>query len=79
VATFPGAIDAVATTDQLEQIASLIPEDWLAAAATGSPERCAAAIRGQFDLGVDGVILHGSPPEDLAPVLPAYRAIAQAG
>ena len=46
VATFPGAIDAVATTDQLEQIASLIPEDWLAAAATGSPERCAAAIRG---------------------------------
>ncbi|MGN6693937.1 MAG: TIGR03857 family LLM class F420-dependent oxidoreductase [Aquihabitans sp.] len=75
VATFPGAIDVVATTDQLEHIATLIPPEWLAAAGTGTPERCARAVQSQLDLGVDGVILHGSPPGDLAPILPAYRQI----
>jgi len=75
VATFPGAIDVLATTDQLEHIAALLPADWLAAAATGTPEQCARAIQAQLDLGVDAVILHGSPPEDLAPILPAYRQI----
>ena len=75
VSTFPGAIDVLATTPELEHLAELLPAAWLEAAATGSPERCAAAVKSQFDLGVDGVILHGSPPEDLAPVLPAYRAI----
>mgnify|MGYP000938651808 CR=1 FL=1 len=75
VATFPGAIDVLATTQELEHLAELLPEEWLSASATGSPQQCAEAIAGQFDLGVDGVILHGSPPQDLAPVLPAYRAI----
>lgn len=75
VATFPGAIDVLATTEQLEHVAELLPGHWLDAAATGTPEQCAAAVRAQLDLGVDGVILHGSPPEDLAPVLPAYRKI----
>ena len=28
-----------------------------------------------FETTVDGVSLHGSPPEDLAPVLLAYRAL----
>jgi probable F420-dependent oxidoreductase len=74
VVTFPGAIDAVATTEQLEHIAGLLPASWLEASASGSPERCADAVMAQFELGVDGVILHGSPPADLAPVLPAYRA-----
>jgi hypothetical protein len=32
------------------------------------------AIRAQFDLGVDGVILHGASPADLAPIVEAYRA-----
>ena len=63
------------TPDQLARIGELLPAEWLAAAATGSPEQCAAAVQAQLDLGVDGVILHGSPPEDLAPVLPAYRRI----
>ena len=78
VATFPGAIDVLATTEELEHLADVLPDEWLAASATGSPEQCAGAIAGQFALGVDGVILHGSTPEDLAPVLPAYRAIAAA-
>jgi probable F420-dependent oxidoreductase len=73
VGTFRGAIDAHATTEQLEHIATLIPEDWLAPAATGSTERCVEKIRGQFDLGCDGVILHGASPEELAPVVQEYR------
>jgi hypothetical protein len=31
------------------------------------------AIRGQFDLGADGVILHGGTPSELAPIIEAYR------
>ena len=73
VQAMPGAIDAVATTEQLEHIATLIPNDWLSPAATGSPDDCVTAIRGQFDLGCTGVILHGANPSELAPVLAAYR------
>lgn len=74
VAGFRGAIDGNATTAELEHIATLIPEDWLAAAATGSPERCASVVRSQLDLGCDGVILHGASPAELTPVVEAYRA-----
>jgi probable F420-dependent oxidoreductase len=68
-----GAIDATATTDQLEQLRADLPEQWLAAAATGTADECAATITGQFDLGVNGVICHGATPDELAPVLAAYR------
>jgi len=74
VANFQGAIDQRATTPQLEQIAELIPAAWLEPSASGSPAQCVAKIRGQFDLGVDGVILHGASPTDLAPIVEAYRA-----
>jgi probable F420-dependent oxidoreductase len=73
VARFPGAIDAKATTEQLEQIAPLIPREWLAASATGSPEACVKKIEGQLALGCDGVILHGATPTELEPILAAYR------
>ena len=33
----------------------------------------------QFDLGADGVILHGATPAELAPVVEAYRTIRPAG
>ena len=70
-----GAIDGVATTEQLEHIATLLPDEWLAPSATGSAEQCAAAVRHQFDLGCDDrVILHGATPAELAPVVEAYRA-----
>jgi probable F420-dependent oxidoreductase len=73
VSGFRGAIDALATTEQLEHVAKLIPDEWLAPAATGSPERCVDKIRGQLDLGCDGVILHGASPTELEPILQAYR------
>ena len=67
-------IDQRATTEQLEHIATLIPDEWLAPAATGSPEQCVATVREQFDLGADAVILHGATPTELAPIVEAYRA-----
>jgi probable F420-dependent oxidoreductase len=69
-----GALDGTGTVEQLEHISELLPDEWLAPAATGSPEQCAAAVRAQFDLGVDGVILHGATPTELAPIVAAYRA-----
>ena len=74
VSNFQGGIDVAATTEQLEHIATLIPDEWLAPSATGSPTDCVKAIRGQLDLGCDGVILHGATPTELAPIVDAYRA-----
>lgn len=79
VAGIRGAIDAVATAGELAHIATLVPDDWLAAAATGGAERCAQAVLDQFDLGVDSVILHGASPDELTPVVDAYRSLRPAG
>jgi probable F420-dependent oxidoreductase len=79
VAGFRGALDDAATTEELERVAPLIPDEWLAPAATGSPEQCVAAIQGQLDLGADGVILHGASPQELEPIVEAYRATRPAG
>jgi probable F420-dependent oxidoreductase len=79
VAGFRGALDATTTTEELEHVATLIPGDWLAAAATGSAERCVEKIQGQLDLGCDGVILHGASPAELEPILAAYRKARPAG
>ena len=69
-------LDVVGTPEQLAHAASLIPAEWLAPAATGSPAKCVAAIRGQFDLGCDGVIMHGATPSELAPIVAEYRRVA---
>jgi probable F420-dependent oxidoreductase len=76
VRSVPGAIDGKASDEQLEHIAALVPDEWLAPAATGTPEQCVAAIRGQLDHGADGVNLHGASPAELAPIVDAYRSIA---
>lgn len=73
-----GSIDAVATEAQLAAIAELIPDEWLAASAVGSPEHVAARIEDQLAAGADGVILHASTPDQLAPALDAYRKIRPA-
>jgi probable F420-dependent oxidoreductase len=71
-------LDIVGTHEQLEHVATLIPDEWLANAATGSPAQCVAAIRNQFDLGCDGVIMHGATPAELAPIVAEYRRTAGA-
>jgi 5,10-methylenetetrahydromethanopterin reductase len=78
VRSVPGAIDAKADREQLAHIATLLPEEWLAASATGQPERCARRIIDQFDAGATDVILHGATPAELEPVLPAYQAMRPA-
>jgi probable F420-dependent oxidoreductase len=75
VAGFRGALDAKATTAELEHVATLIPDEWLAPAGTGSPDQCAAAVAGQRALGADGVILHGASPAELRPIVDAYRLV----
>jgi probable F420-dependent oxidoreductase len=72
VSSIPG-LDIAATADQLEHAATLLPDEWLANAAVGSPDECVAAIRGQLDLGCDAVILHGSTPSELEPIVGAWE------
>jgi probable F420-dependent oxidoreductase len=74
VASSVRGLDTVATTEQLEHVATLLPEEWFAASAAGSPAQCVDAIRRQFDLGCDGVIMHGATPTELEPIVAAYRA-----
>jgi probable F420-dependent oxidoreductase len=75
VAGMPGGIDSVATLEQLEEIETLIPEEWVSAAATGTPEQCARRILAEFEHGADEVCLHASTPDEFAPVLDAYRTL----
>ena len=74
-----GALDALATPDQLRHIATLFPDEWLAASATGTPAECASRVLDQFTAGADGVILHGATPEELAPIVDAYRTVRPDG
>jgi 5,10-methylenetetrahydromethanopterin reductase len=70
-----GALDATATVDELRALDELLPAEWLAASATGSPERCASRVQDQFAAGADAVILHGATPAELTPVVEAYREV----
>jgi len=73
----PGAIDAIASLDQLREIRELMLEEWLPAA-IGSPTQCAQRIADQLDAGADGVILHASLPHEAAPAVEAYAGIRRA-
>lgn len=73
VASIAGGIDSKATTDQLEHIATLLPEEWLEPSATGTAGQCVDRIRKEFDYGADAVILHGATPQELAPIVEVYR------
>ncbi len=78
VASFRGALDGLATTEELEHVATLLPQEWLAPSANGTAEECAAAVQKQFDFGCDGVIMHGASPQELAPIVDAYRGVRDA-
>jgi len=72
VSGFRGALDAKATTEELDHVATLLPDEWLAPAATGTPEACVRTIRSQLGLGADAVILHGATPTELRPIVDEY-------
>lgn len=70
----PGAFDAIGTVEELTRLREeVFPEEWLAASATGDADSCARRIQDQLDAGADSVILHGATPDELAPVLGAWR------
>jgi len=73
VQSIAGGIDHAATPEQIEHIATLIPDAWLEPAATGSAQQCADRIGDEFGYGADAVIMHGATPDELAPVVAAYR------
>jgi 5,10-methylenetetrahydromethanopterin reductase len=77
VAEMRGGIDTVATLEQLATIEALIPVEWLPAA-VGTADHCAQRVREQFQAGADGVILHASRPDELAPILEAYAGVRDA-
>lgn len=75
VAELSGWADATATPEQLYRLRDALPAQWLACASTGTATECARSVRRLFDLGVDGVIMHGATPSELAPVVHAYRGL----
>ena len=75
VRSIRGAIDTIGTPEQLRQIGELLPKHWMEPAAIGGAAECAAAVDRQFDLGVDGVIMHGASPAELRTVVERYRTI----
>jgi hypothetical protein len=72
VTSIAGAIDGKASTEELEYIATLLPEEWLAAAATGARGQCVKRICDELAYGADRVILHGATPDDLQPIIAEY-------
>ncbi|MFF0222891.1 TIGR03857 family LLM class F420-dependent oxidoreductase [Streptomyces sp. NPDC004629] len=73
VSSFTEPIEGTATPEEIRHIARLVPGEWLDTCATGTPQECATRIRREFGCGVDRVILHGATPDELEPVLDAYR------
>ncbi|MBV8862542.1 MAG: TIGR03857 family LLM class F420-dependent oxidoreductase, partial [Mycobacterium sp.] len=49
-------------------------EEWLEPSATGSAEQCVERVHKEFDYGADAVIMHGATPDELQPIVAAYRA-----
>lgn len=74
VTSIPGGIDHKASAEQIEHIATLIPDEWLEPSATGSAAQCVERIRKEFDYGADAVIMHGATPDELEPIVADYRA-----
>ena len=64
------------TAEQLDEISALIPKEWLPAA-SGSAEECALGWKNQLDNGADGVVIHGSTPDEFAPVINAYELLKE--
>ncbi|HVT69738.1 MAG TPA: TIGR03857 family LLM class F420-dependent oxidoreductase, partial [Trebonia sp.] len=64
--------DFVRTRDQLTDAATTLPAEWLASsAAVGSPEHCVGRFAEYLAAGADELVLHGSTPDQLPPVIGA--------
>jgi 5,10-methylenetetrahydromethanopterin reductase len=69
-----GAADSVRTRAELTEAATALPADWLtSASAVGTPEQCAERLAAYRSAGADEILLHGSTPDQLGPVVAAVR------
>lgn len=74
VSGYRGGFDTVGATEELTYLRDrVLPAEWLATFATGSPATVADRVADQFGAGADSVVLHGATPDEIAPVLPAWR------
>jgi probable F420-dependent oxidoreductase len=77
VQSVPGGIDHKASAEQIEHIATLIPDEWLEPSATGTAQQCVDRIRQELSYGADSVILHGATPDELEPIVAQYRTTSR--
>lgn len=67
--------DAGLTVEQLVEVSRVVPDDWFQqGAAVGTATEVAARLRTYLDHGADEMILHGSTPDLLEPVVTAFAA-----
>jgi 5,10-methylenetetrahydromethanopterin reductase len=72
LAAIRGSADSVLTREELVEVASVLPEDWVAgAAAVGSAASCHETFERYREAGADELVLHGSTPDQLGPLLGA--------
>jgi 5,10-methylenetetrahydromethanopterin reductase len=65
--------------DVLRRAYDTYPPEWIAdGCVVGSPAHCAAKLMERFDAGADGVLLHGSTPGHLRPLIPEWANIRPA-
>jgi probable F420-dependent oxidoreductase len=70
MASLRGSADAVFTRAELVEVGGALPSEWLtSASASGSGSACAARTAEYLAAGADELILHGSTPAQLAPLL----------
>jgi hypothetical protein len=64
-----GSADSVLTRDQLVDVASVLPPEWIdGGAAVGSSLLCRQIFERYREAGADELVLHGSTPDKLAPL-----------
>jgi probable F420-dependent oxidoreductase len=70
-----GAADSVLTREDLVEVASVLPAAWTGdAAAIGSARACHSMFERYREAGADELVLHGSTPDRLGPLLPTTKA-----
>jgi 5,10-methylenetetrahydromethanopterin reductase len=70
LANLRGSADNVFTRAELTEVSRLLPRDWLeAGAAIGTASECAGRVWEYLDAGADELVLHGSTPELLGPLV----------
>jgi len=75
LANISGAADNAFTRPELTEVSRLLPASWLeTGAAIGSASQCATRLWEYLDAGADELVLHGSTPDLLGPLVQHFLA-----